>query len=93
MSSQEIDAVDKALDRLEDRIRTYRHFLLQMSRGEHPAEDIEDVAVTSDEVETIEALVRRSAEKILGRSPSEDEWGPMHPFCSKNEDKKSGWAE
>jgi len=93
MSSQESDAIGKALDRLEDRIRAYRHFLSQMSRGEHPAEDIEDVAVTSGEVETIEALVRRSAENLLGRAPDDDEWAPMRPFCSENEDRKSSWAE
>ena len=93
-SVQEISGLSKALDRLEARIKAYRTILLDMSLGRSVRATNEDDAISVGEVETVEALVRRLARRLTGAEPDRSEWEPMHPYCSRNEDKdKDGWAE
>jgi len=64
-----------------------------MSRGQNPVIDIEEVAITDGEVETVESLVLQLSENLTGRAPKESEWEPMRPYCSRKEEKKTGFAE
>lgn len=93
-SAQELLGVNKALDRLERRIETYRAFLLEMSRDRHPSGDIEKIAITDGEVETVEALIIRLSKRSTGARPVKREWEAMHPYCSRNERKDLGkWSD
>ena len=55
-------------------------------------DDIETTAITTGEVETIEALILRFAIRVSGTEPDENVWERMSPYCQKNEEKKDGWA-
>lgn len=93
-SVQELAGLTKALDRLEARIKSYRAILLDMSLGRSVKATNEDDAISTGEVETVEALVRRFARRVTGADPAESEWEPLHPYCSRNEDKgKGSWAD
>lgn len=93
-SVQELVGVRKALDLLEARVKAYRKLLLELSLDHHPEGDIETIAISVGEVETIESLIRRLARRVTGAEPQQDEWEPMGPYCSRNEDKgKGGWAD
>jgi hypothetical protein len=92
-SVQELVGLNKALDRLELRIKAYRAILLAMSQGRSVKASNEDDAISSGEVETIDSLVRRFARRVTGAEPADSEWKPLHAYCSSNEGKKEGWAE
>jgi hypothetical protein len=93
-SVQEVIGLQKALDRLQVRIKAYREYLGEMVFGDRPTGDIDDLAIAVGEVETIDALVRRLARRVTGADPEEAEWEPMHPYCSRNEQKGQGsWAK
>ena len=92
-SVQEIVGLNKALDRLEARIKTYRAILLDMSIGKSVDAKTEDVVITEGEVETVEGLVRRLARRVTGVEPAESEWEPLHQYCSRNEKKEKEWAD
>ncbi len=93
-SVQELAGLTKALDRLDARIKAYRAILLDMSLGHSVKATNEDAAISAGEVETVEALVRRFARRVTGADPAEAEWEPLHPYCSRNEDKNRGsWAD
>ncbi len=93
-SVQEFVGLTKALDRLEARIKAYRAILLEMSLGRSVKATNEDDAISTGEVETVEALVRRLACRVTGEEPNESEWEPLHPYCSRNQAKKIwSWAE
>lgn len=92
-SVQELAGLTKALDRLESRIKAYRVILLDESLGRSVRATNEDDAISTGEVETIEALVRRFARRVTGNDPAESEWESLHPFCSRNEDKRGSWAQ
>jgi hypothetical protein len=92
-SVQEFSGLTKSLDRLEARTKSYRAILLDMSLGRSVKATNEDDAISTGEVETVEALVRRFAHRVTGADPAESEWEPLHPYCSRNEDKgKRDWA-
>jgi hypothetical protein len=90
---QEYHGLAKALDRLEDRVVAYRKLLLNMSLGYKTEGDIERIAITNGEVETIEAMIRRYSRRVTGDEPLEEEWELMGQYCSKNEAKKEEWAD
>jgi hypothetical protein len=92
-SVQELVGLTKALDRFQARIKSYRAILLDMSLGRSVKATNEDDAISTGEVETIEALVRRFARRVTGAEPAESEWEPLHPYCSRNEEKKESWAD
>lgn len=93
-SVQELIGVSKAIDGLERRIKAYRKLLLDMSVGRSPEGDMDTTAITTGEVETIEALIHRLARRLTGAEPDQAEWEPMHSYCSRNEQKgQRGWAE
>jgi hypothetical protein len=93
-SVQELVGLTKALDRLEARIKAYRAILLALSLGRSVKATNEDDAISTGEVETVDALVLRFARRVTGAEPSEAEWEPLHPYCSRNEDKgKKSWAD
>jgi hypothetical protein len=90
---QELLGLSKALDQLEQRISTYRAYLLQMALENHPAGDIEQIAITTGEVDTVEALVLGLARRISGAEPEPAVWEPMNPYCSRNAEKgQRNWA-
>lgn len=92
-SVQELAGLTKALDRLEARIKSYRVMLLDKSLGNPVSAASEDAAISTGEVETVEALVRRFARRVTGTDPIEEEWEPLHPYCNRNEDKgQRDWA-
>lgn len=92
-SVQELIGLGKALDRLETRVKAYRALLREMSFDRPVNGDIEDIAISTGEVETVEALVRRFARRVTGSEPDQSEWEPLRPYCSRNEEKgKDGWA-
>lgn len=88
-----VSGIQKALDRLETRIKAYRKYLFELSGGHNPVSDFEEVAITNGEVETIDALVLQLSETLTGRSPKVSEWEPMRLYCSRNETKQDGYAE
>lgn len=92
-SERQISHIENALDRLERRIRIYREYLSELSRGQSPVTDIEEVAITDGEVEIIELLIRQLSEGLTGRAPKESEWEPMRPYCSRKEEKKEGFVQ
>lgn len=92
-SERQISGIKKALDRLESRIKTYREYLAELSRGQDPVRDIEEVAITDGEVETIELLVLQLSEGLTGKAPKESEWEPMWSYCSRKEEKKEGFVQ
>lgn len=92
-SIQELLGLTKALDRLEARIKSYRAILLDKSLGRSVEATNEDDAISTGEVETVEALIRRFARRVTEDEPAESEWEPLHPYCSRNEEKKKNWAD
>jgi hypothetical protein len=89
---QEISGVHKALDRLEQRIKSYRSALNDTILNKDGRPDFDATAITEGEVETIEALIDRLARRLSGMPPNRREWEPMHDYCSRNEGKEEGWA-
>src|SRR5688572_24373774 len=98
-SVQELSGLSKALDRLEQRMRAHRKWLFAMANDVDPSIDSDRVTVTTAEVETIEALVRRIAIRISGDSPNAAEWSSMAEYCSTYEarttiqQQKGGYAQ
>jgi len=92
-SDKEILAVQKALDHLEGRIRDYRKILFDLSVAKPVQGDPEESAVTTGEVETIEALILRLALRLTGAEPIDKEWEPMDSYCSRNKTKQDNWAD
>lgn len=90
---QEYHGLAKALDRLEERVVAYRKLLLDMSLGYKTEGDIELIAISNGEVETIEAMIRRYSRRVTGDEPLEEEWELMGQYCSNNEEKKKEWAD
>lgn len=90
---QELLGLSKTLDKLEQRVVAYRKLLLDMSLERHSEGDIERIAITRGEMETIEALILRLARRMTGVDPDAAEWEPMHSYCSRNEEKKKEWAD
>lgn len=93
MASKDFVGISRALDRLERRIVQYRKVLNDMLMDRPMPENSESLAITTGEVETIEALVLKFANDVAGRLPERPEWEPLHPYCKRNEDKKEGWAK
>lgn len=94
-SVQQYEGITKSLDRFEGRIKKYRAVLynILMNRSEAEGSDPDTVPITDGEVETTEALVRDFAIRVNGSEPSISLWEPLHPYCSKNEQRQDGWAE
>lgn len=90
-SLQEIAGINSSLNRLEKRIKAYREILLKM-KLEEPYEADDSVQITEGEVQTIESLILRLARRITGTDPQEAEWETLHPYCSRNEEKKEKWV-
>src|SRR5258708_6007697 len=89
---QELFALGKTLDRLEQRITEIRTFLNDKCFGRSTEGDYDRLAITKGEVETIEALILRLARRITGADPHDAEWEPMNYYCSRNEEKgKPHW--
>lgn len=78
---QEVSGVNAALDNLEQRIIAYREFLLRCEG------DIERVAITEQEVDIVEAMIRRLAQRITGNDPDAALWESMSAYCSRNNPK------
>jgi TIR domain len=89
---QELVGLGKALDRFEERVKSYRKLLFETYVNHPRSGDVEQMAINRGEIDTIEGLIRRLAVRITGAEPLEVEWEPLHPYCSRNEDKKNGWA-
>jgi hypothetical protein len=85
----------RALDHFQERVVAYRKLLSSLSRREQDDQrpDIELVAITEGEVETLEALIVAFAQRVTGAAPDPKVWGPLHPYCSRNKESKEGWAE
>jgi hypothetical protein len=61
---QEVDGIRRALDRLEVRVVEYRKLLQEIDSGKKTEGDIERIAITTGEVETIESVIERVARRI-----------------------------
>jgi hypothetical protein len=64
-----------------------------MILGRKAEDDIERIAVTDGEVDTIESLIDRVARRITGEAPVPSQWESMRAYCSSHEAKKDGWAD
>jgi len=89
---QDIDGIKRALDHIEARVVEYRKLLHAMNVGQQVEGDIERIALTEAEVETIESLIRDVALRVAGKQPASSQWEPMHTYCKKNEAEKDGFA-
>ena len=58
-----------------------------MMAGQDP-EDYKAARISDGEVETIEALVRNIAMRIVGRNPHEKEWESLRSYCSRHAGEK-----
>ncbi len=92
-SDKEVTAIQRALDHLERRIRDYRKILFDMSIGKSVEGDQEESAVTTGEVETVEALIQRLVQRLTGAEPIEKEWEPMALYCTRNKTKQDNWTD
>lgn len=90
-TAQEFIGLNKALDRLEVRIKQYRKIQRKMMDGQDPG-DWEQARITVGEVEIIETLVRRMAEKVLGSNAQEIEWESLHTYCSRHQGNEEDFS-
>ncbi|MFL6843919.1 MAG: hypothetical protein ACJ8ER_03450 [Allosphingosinicella sp.] len=90
---QEIAGIRASLDHLQARVTRYREHLFEMTMGRTPSTTQDEVAVAKGEVETVEALIRALARRVIGGDPPSEQWEPMQPYCSRNEAKQGDWAD
>jgi hypothetical protein len=91
---QEISGIHRTLDRLQERIQTYRQFLFAQIKGEPVQTDLDAVGITIDEVRMADELIKRLAQQITGTEPDVALWTPIEDYVSARTTRRSAdWRE